>query len=478
VTAALAIAAKFDHLSRHRAVASRPVPALFRPWSALRWFDRLNAGEDLPNVLLLGMLTTAGVLFAGAPLVNLFDLPEAFRPWVVWTPTVLMGLVSLRSVLLALRWGPVTLGQLRHIQGWMAQSPALSHAVSAWIRPGQPFLQGDYLAIRHAAAFERRHAQGRSLNEASSPAPQWFATAVNWLHQKPLRAQLGAPIEAQATWGKALADNQAWVLAQCAGAVGASSWPSSLLPQENQRLQELESQWVFRRSGQPPSLSPLGVRAWATMLHAQRQGWGQLRQGLVWWKAWLRPAAWAGVRGWIVSGVILYVAGATANMQSHALELPSSEEAGSMVGQWALGFMELFKPYEQFLWIFALTVGAMSALHIAAVSHPMWRLKKSWWSLPLSPAGVTRLELLLSDAPALRDPFLSRVGAGLTQADLAFVQEASKVLERHHLQAKAEEDQAKNTAAMDSLPAMAAYRARVLEAALPAAQAVPARPRL
>ena len=67
MTAALAIAAKFDRLSRHRAVGSRPVPALFRPWSALRWFDRLNAGEDLPNVLLLGMLTTAGVLFAGAP---------------------------------------------------------------------------------------------------------------------------------------------------------------------------------------------------------------------------------------------------------------------------------------------------------------------------------------------------------------------------------------------------------------------------
>ena len=75
-----------------------------------------------------------------------------------------------------------------------------------------------------------------SRNEASSPAPQWFATAVNWLHQKPLRAQLGAPIEAQAAWGKALADNQAWVITQRATAMGASSWPSGLLPQEGQRL--------------------------------------------------------------------------------------------------------------------------------------------------------------------------------------------------------------------------------------------------
>ena len=89
MTAALAIAAKFDRLSRHRAVASRPVPALFRPWSALRWFDRLNAGEDLPNVLVLGLMATAVVLFAGAPLVNLFHLPEALKE--AWRPTTPHG---------------------------------------------------------------------------------------------------------------------------------------------------------------------------------------------------------------------------------------------------------------------------------------------------------------------------------------------------------------------------------------------------
>ena len=492
-----AIARTFQRLANRRAVASRPLPALFRPWPALRWLDRLNQGEALVNVVSLGMVLSAVVAFAVSALVKLLQVPALYEAWVVWVPTVLMAGLAVRSALMALRWGPVTLEQLGHIQSWMANSPGLSQAVSNWIRPGQPFLQGDYLAIRHAAAFEKRHSQGRSLAQASSPAPQWLSTLMNRFHHRatvptsstqngqvagkvnPFVIRItAAPQKALLAWQSSMADNLSWIVNKRAAVTKTSSWPSGLLPEETQRLQAIEDQWNKRRAPSTP-FTARQVQAWtAKWFQAPSYSIGQRREGLNWWKAWLRPAAWAGFRGWAMSGAFLFIVSELATVQSRALELPTSKEDQSLVGAGVIRFLELLEDSGEFLWVFALAVGVFSALHIALTTLPMWRLRASWWTLPLSPAGRRRLDQELSNAPALFGPFVAQLGTTLTQADLAFVQEASKVLERHHRQAQEAEDQQKNTAAMDSLPAMAAYKARVLEAALPPAQAAPARPRL
>ncbi len=473
------VSSKFALLAKHRAVASSRCLPLFRSWRPLAWLDRLNAGEPLVNVMMLGAMVIAATSFSMSALTALLSVPKAYQSWLLWGLPCLAALVALRSLLLAFRWGPVTLDQMKHIQEWMLRSPDLSHAVSHWIRPGQRFYQGDYLAIRNAAAFELRHAHGRALGQASSPSPQWLSALFNRLfHRAQVAALRSQKIDPQKAWSVARADNQAWVQRQIAQGAGGSAWPMGLSPQERERLQVLETAWASRRVPSVAQLSAPQVQVWAGWVRHRASAFRRCWEGVTWSQAWLRPADWAFLRGWVVSGVVLYIASKMAAMQRTALDLPPSEASGNWVGQGVLLLLESLEAVSPHLWVIALIVGVMSALHAALSGLSLLHLRKAWWSLPLSAVGRQRLEELLFEAPAVRGPFLSQLHTSLSHADLAFVQGAAQVLARHHRQAQEEADREQNTTAMESLPAMAAYRARVLEANLPMAEAPSVRPRL
>ena len=475
------VASKFARLAKHRPVASNRWLPLFRSWRLLAWLDRLNAGESLVNVMMLGAMVIAATSFSMSALAVLLSVPPAYQSWLLRGLPCLAALVALRSLLLALRWGPVTLNQMKHIQEWMLQSPALSHAVSHWIRPGQRFYQGDYLAIRNAAAFEIRYAHGRALGQASSLSPQaeWFSAFMNRLfHRAQVAASSSQNTDPQKAWTVAQADNQTWVQSQVAQGVGNPAWPVGLSSEERKRLQALETAWASRRVPLVAQPSAPQVQVWAGWVRHRASAFRRCWEGVTWSQAWLRPAGWAFLRGWVVSGVVLFIAGKMATMRRTALGLPPSEASSSWMGQWALLFLESLEKAFPHLWVIALAVGAVSALHIALSGLHLLHLRKAWWSLPLSAVGRQRLEEILFEAPAVRGPFLSRLGVNLTQADLAFARGASQVLARHHRQAQEDADREQNTAAMEGLPAMAAYRARVLEANLPMAEAPSVRSRL
>ena len=474
-----AVASKFVRLAKHRPVASSRCLSLFRSWRPLAWLDRLNAGEPLVNVMMLGAMVIAATSFSMSALTALLSVPKDYQSWLLWGLPCLAALVALRSLLLAFRWGPATLDQMKHIQEWMLQSPDLSHAVSHWIRPGQRFYQGDYLAIRNAAAFELRYAHGRTLGQASSPSPQWLSALFNRLFR---RAQVAAlrpqKIGPQKAWSLAQADNQTWVQSQIAQRVRSSAWPPGLSSQERKRLQVLEAAWASRRVPSVAQLPAPQVQVWAGWVCPRASAFRRSWEGVTWAKAWLLPAGWAFLRGWVVSGVVLYIASKMAAMQRTALDLPTSEASGNWVGQGVLLLLESLEAVSPHLWLIALVVGGVSALHAALSGLRLLQLRKDWWSLPLSEVGRRHLEELLFEAPAVRGPFLSRLGTCLTHADLAFVRGAAQVLARYHRQAQEEADREQNTAAMEGLPAMADYRARVLEANLPMAEAPSVRPRL
>lgn len=474
-----AVASKFALLAKRRPVASSRWLPLFQSWRPLAGLDRLNAGEPLVNVMMLGGMVVAATSFSLSTLIALLSVPEIYQPWLLRGLPLVAALVALRSLLLALRWGPVTLDQMKHLQEWMLQSPDLSHAVSHWIRPGQRFYQGDYLAIRNAAAFELRYAHGRALGQASSPLPQWFIAFMNRrFHRAQVAASSSQKINPQKAWSVAQADNQMWVQSQVAQGVGNPAWPVGLSSEERKRLQALETAWASRRVPLVAQPSAPQVQVWAGWVRHRTSAFRRCWEGVTWSQAWLRPAGWAFLRGWVVSGVVLFIASKLASIQRTALALPPSEAAGSWVGQWALLFLESMRPLSPHLWVIALIVGGMSALHAALSGLRLMHLRKAWWSLPLSAVGRQRLEELLFEAPAVRGPFLSRLGVNLTQADLAFARGASQVLARHHRQAQEEADRERNTTAMEGLPAMAAYRARMLEAKLPLVETPSVRPRL
>lgn len=473
------VASKFARLAKHRPVASNRWLPLFRSWRLLAWLDRLNAGESLVNVIILGAMVIAATSFSMSALTVLLSVPPAYQSWLLRGLPCLAALVALRSLLLAFRWGPVTLNQMKHIQEWMLQSPALSHAVSHWIRPGQRLYQGDYLAIRNAAAFELRHAHGRALDQTFIESPQWFIAFMNRLFY---RAQVAASspqnTDPQKAWRVTRADNQAWAQSHRAQGVGNPAWPAGLSPQEMQHLQALEIEWAAWRAPSVSQLSARQVQAWAGWIRHRASAFQRCWEGVTWAQAWLGPAGWAFLRGWVVSGLVLYTASKMAALQRTALELPSSEASGNWVGQGVLLLLESVEAVFPHLWSTAMIVGCMSALHVTVLGFRVLSLRKAWWSLPLSAEGRRHLEELLFEAPAVRGPFLSRLGIDLTQADLAFVRRAHQVLARHHRQTQEEAEREQNTAAMEGLPAMAAYRARMLEAKLPLVETPSVRPRL
>lgn len=94
------------------------------------------------------------------------------------------------------------------------------------------------------------------------------------------------------------------------------------------------------------------------------------------------------------------------------------------------------------------------------------QLRSIWWSLPLSPSGRTQLSKLVSRLPHLRGCFAHPDKHDLTQADLALARRASRAMKdvvAHH---ETMEEMDRRAHALEQLPSMAEYRARLLAARL------------
>ena len=481
-----AIAAKFAKLSRHQPVSSghmhRWLMVGQKPWKT---FDGWVEGVSVLNSWVALFLVA---LFVGVSIVcealSRLGMPQAGLTAVLAGIGIPSLLFALRMVLVSWWWGRVSLHQMQEIAGWMGASPALSKAVSTWLRPGMNLHEGDYRAIRHAAAYELRYAHGSTIAPRTTVI-QW-AGSLGRLRSSPRQSHVNLQ-ESRSALQEAQQKSKAWVQNQWALSP-ATTWPQRLTAKEQQALLDLEA-WRKDVDAHPRPLSDAQALAWGNRIHLDMAPVPRGREGFSLSVALWRSTAWRGGVEFFRFASLAWVAGSMGKFFFRTLvegKKDGTPEGGmGLLSEFNFWVFEKVSSVLLWVWDHVGWIGlgfAVFAMLVVAISDlALRKVAQIWWSLPLSERGFQELERLVEAFPQTRGPMLRFADpAWLTQADLAFVRRASHVLRRLRQEDLAFSDLQLRDEALESLPALQEYRARELAKRLESsfAQAPPAvRPR-
>lgn len=267
-------------------------------------------------------------------------------------------------------------------------------------------------------------------------------------------------------WSDTLRENSGWALAIQRNPHAGTAWPAGLTPIEQARLNDLEALWNQRRAQRHEPISDQEKEVWTKWVHAAPRSERRRPEGMSWQHASLAKAGRMFMKYWLVLGVVFFFCGSMADIQREALYAPVWEKPEGWLQKLMvtiLGWAIWLK--DQVYWL-APAVAFPIALWSLMDSLPLHILAPRWWSLPLGPEGREELNRMLFENPASKEPFLARLGPGMVQADLAFVRQAAGVLERYQREEAHQQELERAAAAIEGLPAMATYRARLLENAL------------
>lgn len=477
-------------LSRHRPVVDGPGPTWARVGRApFKRLDELCEGEPLfatlaliAAPLLIFNLVAAVVFHKSWTQGTMWEIAPAVVGWGVLATGLFL---AIRSFLLAWRYHRVSMGQMGKIHEWMVSYPGVGSAAAEWMRPGLVLHQGDFRAIRRAVNLERRRLGVPLLARDSSAPPVWFSRCADWFFNRSLAAtartaalasQLGQP---GVLWDEALRDNKKWVVDNALAVPAAPSPGASLTPSDQQRVQVL----ARRRSGLEEGSRPTSEDVkdtWGRLIHHPAATSSlQSMEGRSLMRGWLATSLWSAAKKSMLLMLVLGVVGQVAAMQVTALELPAPGEASDALGNVVVMVVHFLARMQDY----SLRVGASVAGFVMLIRLPLlipfWTLRKVWWRLPLSPAGRAGLDEVVSRLPVLRASFLVMGKDGLTQADLDFARQAAKALRHVVRHQETMEDVERRAQALETLPAMAEYRARQLanQLSLSLAEPSPARPK-
>ena len=378
------------------------------------------------------------------------------------------------------------MGQMGKIREWMGSYPSVGSAASEWMRPGLVLHQGDFRAIRRAVNMERRRLGLPLLARATFTQPAWFNRCADWLFNRSvaatarttaLAAQLGQP---EALWDEALRDNKKWVVANALSQPTAPSPGASLSSADHQRLQTLAHRRGGLEEGSSRDTSERVKDTWGRLIHHPASTSSlKSMEGRSLIRGWFLTSLWSAATKSMILMLVLGMAGRVAAMQINALELPDPGEASDALGNFVVMVVHFLARLQDDSLLAGASLAGLVMLVRLPLLVPFWTLRKVWWRLPLSPAGRARLDEIISTLPVLRPSFLVMGKDGLTQADLAFARQAAKALRHVVRRQETMEDMERRAQALESLPAMAEYRARQMAEKLGSSliNGVPAHPK-